>query len=93
MIEAVKKGDTIVTSGGLIGKVLKVDEAEIQVELGEGVKVRVVRSTIAEVRAKGEPVKASAVSEKPAAKSKAGKAPVAANSDDSDADKKPDSEK
>lgn len=92
MIEAVKKGDMIVTSGGLIGKVLKVEEAEVQVELGEGVKVRVVRATIAEVRSKGEPVKASV-----AAKAKTGKAPVAkpvaANTDDSDTDKKPDSEK
>ena len=53
----VRRGDTVVTSGGLIGKVAKVDDSEIQVELAEGVRVRVVRGTIAEVRAKGEPVK------------------------------------
>jgi hypothetical protein len=43
--------------GGLIGKVAKVDDSEIQVELAEGVRVRVVRGSISEVRAKGEPVK------------------------------------
>jgi len=48
----------VVTSGGLIGKVSKVvDDREMQVEIAEGVKVRVVRGMIAEVRAKGEPVK------------------------------------
>jgi preprotein translocase subunit YajC len=47
----------VVTSGGLIGKVAKVEEAEVQVELAEGVRVRIVRGMIAEVRAKGEPVK------------------------------------
>jgi preprotein translocase subunit YajC len=58
MIANVRRGDTIVTTGGLIGKVVKVvDEGEVQVELAEGVKVRVVRGMIAEVRAKGEPVK------------------------------------
>jgi preprotein translocase subunit YajC len=57
MVANVRRGDMVVTSGGLIGKVAKVDESEIQVELAEGVRVRVVRGTIAEVRAKGEPVK------------------------------------
>ena len=57
MVANVRRGDTVVTSGGLIGKVAKVDDSEIQVELAEGVRVRVVRGTIAEVRAKGEPVK------------------------------------
>jgi preprotein translocase subunit YajC len=48
----------VVTTGGLIGKVLKViDDNELQVEVGENVKVRVLRSGIADVRAKGEPVK------------------------------------
>ena len=69
MIEAVRKGDTVVTSGGLIGKVLKVDEDEVQVDLGDGVKVRVVRSTLADVRTRGELVKAAndkGAAEKPA---------------------------
>ena len=58
MISKVSRGDTIVTSGGLIGKVSKVvDEREILVEIAENVKVRVSRGGVAEVRAKGEPVK------------------------------------
>ena len=58
MIKNVRRGDTIVTSGGLIGKVSRVsDEAEIQVEIADNVRVRVARGMIAEVRSKGEPVK------------------------------------
>lgn len=51
MIAAVKKGDTVVTSGGLIGKVVKVADEEVEVELAASTKVRVVKSTLAEVRA------------------------------------------
>ncbi len=58
MIAAVRRGDTIVTSGGLIGRVVKIiDDHEISVEIATDVKVRVARSSIAEVRTKGEPVK------------------------------------
>lgn len=58
MISAVRRGDTIVTSGGLIGKVTKViDDGELQVELAEGVRVRIVRTMVSDVRAKGEPAK------------------------------------
>ncbi|WP_308910126.1 preprotein translocase subunit YajC [Pseudokordiimonas caeni] len=58
MVANVKRGDTVVTAGGLIGKVVRVkDDNEIEVEIGEGVKVRVVKSTLSEVRAKGEPAK------------------------------------
>ena len=58
MLKKVSKGDTVITSGGLIGKVIKVvDDNELQVEIGENIKVRVLRSGIADVRAKGEPVK------------------------------------
>ncbi len=58
MVGKVARGDTVVTSGGLIGRVSKVvDERELLVEVGENVKVRIVRSAIAEVRAKGEPIK------------------------------------
>jgi preprotein translocase subunit YajC len=61
MVANLRRGDTVVTAGGLIGKVLKVvDENEVQIELSEGVKVRAVRGMIAEVRSKGEPVKDSA---------------------------------
>lgn len=59
MLKKVAKGDTVITTGGLIGKVLKVvDDNELQVEIGENIKVRVMRSGVADVRAKGEPVKA-----------------------------------
>ncbi|MEJ0098087.1 MAG: preprotein translocase subunit YajC [Bauldia sp.] len=60
MVANLRRGDTVVTFGGLIGKVAKVDDAEVLVELAEGVRVKVVRSTIADVRAKGEPVKEGA---------------------------------
>jgi preprotein translocase subunit YajC len=57
MVANVRRGDTVVTTGGLIGKVAKVDEGELQVELAEGVRVRIVRSMVSDVRAKSEPVK------------------------------------
>jgi preprotein translocase subunit YajC len=54
MIEAVRRGDIVTTAGGIIGKVLKVQEDGIvQVEIAEGVKVKVLKGTIGEVRAKG----------------------------------------
>jgi preprotein translocase subunit YajC len=52
-IEAVKKGDTVVTGGGLIGKVTRVDGDEIEIELGPNVKVRAIKTTLSEVRAPG----------------------------------------
>ncbi len=56
MVTALRRGDQVVTQGGLIGKVTKVkDEGEVEVELAEGVKVRVVRNTIASVINKTEP--------------------------------------
>ena len=56
MVEALRKGDQIVTAGGLIGKVVKVkEENEIEVELATGVKVRVVQSTVQTVMSKTEP--------------------------------------
>jgi len=48
-IDAIKRGDQVVTAGGLIGKVLKVDDAHVELELGPNVKVRAVRSTIADI--------------------------------------------
>jgi preprotein translocase subunit YajC len=55
MIASIKRGDTVVTAGGMVGKVTKVlGDAELQVELAEGVRVRVVRSTISEVRTRGD---------------------------------------
>jgi preprotein translocase subunit YajC len=56
MVENLRRGDMIVTQGGLIGKVTKVKEDnELEVELSEGVKVRVVQSTVAQVLSKTEP--------------------------------------
>lgn len=56
MVEALRRGDQIVTQGGIIGKVSKVkEEGEIEVEIAEGVRVRVVRSTVATVLVKSEP--------------------------------------
>lgn len=53
MIGAVKRNDVAVTSGGLIGKVTKVDEAEIELEVAPGTRVRVVKTMLAEVRPHG----------------------------------------
>lgn len=57
MIMAVRRGDTVVTAGGVVGKVTKVLEGtdEIMVELAEGVQVKVVKSTLSDVRSKTEP--------------------------------------
>jgi preprotein translocase subunit YajC len=56
MINAVRRGDEIVTAGGIVGKVTKVSEGdEIQVEIAEGVRVRLVKGTITTVRSKTEP--------------------------------------
>ncbi len=49
MIEAVKKGDSVVTGGGLIGKVTKVDGDTVEVEIASGVKVKAVKSTLTDV--------------------------------------------
>ena len=63
MVKNVRRGDTVITSGGLIGKVTKVsDDEQIEVELADGVRVRQMRSMIADVRAKGEPVKEESAS-------------------------------
>jgi preprotein translocase subunit YajC len=59
MIAAIKRGDTVVTSGGLIGKVNKVNDAELSVDLAENVRVRVIKAMVIEVRNKAEPVPAN----------------------------------
>ncbi len=54
MVEALRRGDTVVTAGGIIGKVHRiVDDRECVVEVADGVRLRVVRGTISEVRQKG----------------------------------------
>lgn len=58
LVKNVRRGDTVITTGGLIGKVTKVvDEDQIEVEIADGVRIRQVRQMISDVRAKGEPVK------------------------------------
>jgi preprotein translocase subunit YajC len=59
MVANVRRGDVVVTAGGLVGKVTKVDDAEVQVEIADNVRVRVVKGTLAEVRSKSEPVPAN----------------------------------
>ena len=56
MVENVKRGDTVVTAGGIVGKVAKVrDDGEIMVDIADNVQVRILKSTLSEVRAKGQP--------------------------------------
>ena len=57
MLKAIRRGDTVITNGGIVGKVTKVvDDSEVELQIAEGVRVRAMRSLIAEVRAKAEPV-------------------------------------
>lgn len=58
MVKALRRGDQVVTQGGIIGKVVKVkDDGELEVEVADGVKIRVIQSTIATVISKTEPAK------------------------------------
>jgi len=58
MVKGIRRGDTVVTSGGLIGKVARVvDDNEIELQLTDNVKIRQLRGMISDVRAKGEPAK------------------------------------
>lgn len=57
MLAAVRRGDTVITGGGLVGKVTKViNDQELEVDLGGGLKVTALRGMLADVRVKGEPV-------------------------------------
>ena len=60
-LTAIRRGDTVVLGGGIVGKVTKVTDGEpqVEVEIANGIKVQAIRSLIAEVRAKGEPVAAN----------------------------------
>ncbi|XBQ15205.1 MAG: preprotein translocase subunit YajC [Oceanicaulis sp.] len=55
MIDSLRRGDEVVTQGGVIGKVTKVTDTEATVEIAEGVRVKVVKPTITEVRTRTEP--------------------------------------
>ncbi len=58
LIKNVRRGDTVVTTGGILGRVSKVvDDNELEVEIADNVRVRLVRSMISDVRSTGEPVK------------------------------------
>ncbi|GGM11569.1 preprotein translocase subunit YajC [Pseudooceanicola nanhaiensis] len=58
MVNNVRRGDEVVTQGGIVGKVVKVrEDEELEIEIAEGVKVRVIKSTLAHVRSKTEPAK------------------------------------
>jgi len=55
MVSAVARGDTVTTAGGLIGKVTRVQDNEVEVEVAPGVKVRVVKHTLSDVQGKNQP--------------------------------------
>ena len=59
MLEALRRGDQVVTQGGVVGKIVKVkdEEGEVELEIAKGVNVRVIKSTIATVVNKTEPAK------------------------------------
>jgi preprotein translocase subunit YajC len=59
MVEALRRGDQILTQGGILGKVVKVgDDGILEVEIAEGVKVKIMRHTVAQVMSKTEPAAA-----------------------------------
>lgn len=63
MVKNVRRGDTVITSGGLVGKVTKViDDDQIEIEIADDVRIRQMRQMVSDVRAKGEPVKDEAAS-------------------------------
>ena len=60
LIDSVKRGDTVVTTGGIVGTVVKVrDDGEVEVEIAKDTRVRIIKGAISDVRNKGEPVKAA----------------------------------
>jgi preprotein translocase subunit YajC len=63
MVKNLRRGDTIVTSGGLVGKVTKVvDDDQVEMEIADGIRIRQMRQMITAVRTKGEPAKDDAAS-------------------------------
>jgi preprotein translocase subunit YajC len=59
MLGALKRGDSVVLSSGMIGKVVRVEEKEVGLEIATGVTVKVVKTMIADVRSRGEPAAAN----------------------------------
>ena len=63
MVKNVRRGDTVITNGGLVGKVTKVvDDDQVELEISDGVRIRQMKQMITTVRAKGEPAKDEAAS-------------------------------
>lgn len=58
-ISAIKRGDSVVLSSGVIGKVVRVEDAEIGVEIAQNVSIKVIKAMVSEVRARGEPAAAN----------------------------------
>lgn len=60
LVKNIRRGDTVVTNGGLVGKVTKVvDDDQVEIEISDGVRIRQMRQMISGVRTKGEPAKDS----------------------------------
>lgn len=59
MLANLKRGDTVVLSSGVLGKIVRVEDKEVGVEIAQGVTVKVIKGMITEVRAKGEPAAAN----------------------------------
>ena len=72
MLEAVRRGDVIVTNGGLIGKIVKVKDDVLVVDLAENVRVEVVRGMVQDVRSKTEPAAEAKKAEAEGAKESGG---------------------
>jgi len=73
MLGSVRRNDTVITGGGIVGKVTKViDDTELEVQIAPDVKVKILRSLIADVRVKGQPAKAEGKAETKAEDADAG---------------------
>ena len=59
MIDAVKKGDEVVTGGGIVGKVVRVMDGEVEIDAGNNVKFRVLKGTLSDVRDRAVPAAAN----------------------------------
>ena len=70
MLGAIRRGDRVVTGGGIIGQVVKASDDELTVEIGEGIRVKVVRSTVSSVVSRGEPMRSGRKSGRTKANSK-----------------------
>jgi preprotein translocase subunit YajC len=61
LIQGIKRGDSVVLNSGVIGKVVRVEDKEVGVEIAQNVTIKVIKSMVAEVRARGEPAAANDV--------------------------------